>query len=158
MRTFILVVAVSVIMFGCSSSNEALPKSWEGSERIVVSHSNGLILELPPAVYRIDETADGFLVQPVGAERMRNPFEIQVRLAGKSPPAGLWLHRCDLGERQAHYRTETHEGGSGGAGHVLQAWQSHGDVVLTLRQLVQVEGPNEPDFRDGWAIFAAARL
>jgi hypothetical protein len=158
MRALFAVIAVVVFTLACGDSEDPQPEAWVGAELVAVSHPNGLVLELPQGLYLVETTAAGFRIRPKGAQRMRSPFEIRIEVGGESPPDGDWPQRRELRGHQVRFRLETHEGGSGGTEHVLHAWQTSGEAVLTLQQRVQFEGPGRPEFRDGWAVLATAHL
>jgi hypothetical protein len=155
----VLLILVVISLQACDSGTVELPETWAGRDRVTFTHPSGLEIELPEGVYEVEETATGFRIRPKGAAQMRSPFLIHVKRATGARPNGAWPQSRRLRERDFRYRVDdSKEGGSGGEEHLLQAWESQADAHLMLEQMVQVEFPMRPDFTDGWAILAFARL
>lgn len=147
----ILLICITAILAACSM--DEAQSTEEGWSRY--AHQNGLSLCLPQSLI-VESSATGFTIYPNRTqEQYRLPLEVSVSLEpGQMNSQANWLQSWPF-FNNVHYRIDEEEGGSGGVGYRLTAWQQMGDSHIVYRQFTQADG-TKPDFSLAWQVIKAS--
>jgi hypothetical protein len=144
-------ISLSVVV--CACTDEVDP--WPGAERTTLTHATGFSIQLPRDIYRVYRTDKGFEIRPIGAERMRAPTEISVRVESETVVPGDWPESREVAGHDVHYRVTHEEGGSGGDLYTFEAWIPLKGSHVRLTEQIQAETMRPPRFAEAWAIAAS---
>jgi hypothetical protein len=151
----VLLTCTIAILAACSVAEiQSVEDTW-----VRYVHQNGLSLCLPDSL-TVEKRANGFSIYiKETKEQYRLPLEVNVSLqAGEIEPQAHWLQSWPLFSslfNNVHYRVEEEEGGSGGVGYRLTAWQKQGDGYIVYQQVTQADGTS-PDFSLAWQVIKAS--
>lgn len=120
------------------------------------NHENGLAVSVPNGYSDIQMTKAGFLIGKPGNTEIRNPKLIRIELLPND--SIIKSNNWELLEAEIFYRTEKHEGASGGPLYIFQAWKKSKSSLILLEESYQSEFNDSQNFKIGKTIIINSKI